>query len=104
LRCPPSVAMVATWWSRRWLASRPRWFEWRIPIPTTGNAERLNFATQETWWPSHPQKYPTRNRSASMLKYYPPTPEQRRIIRELRYANKKAGLFRMDARARFKNG
>lgn len=38
-----------------------------------------------------------------MLRYQPPTPEQRQFIRELRTANKKAGLYRMDARARFKN-
>jgi hypothetical protein len=38
-----------------------------------------------------------------MLKYIRPTREQYEVIRALRQASKKAGLFRMDARARFKN-
>lgn len=35
--------------------------------------------------------------------YQPPTPDQRTIIRELRKLTYRAGLFRVDARARMKN-
>lgn len=38
-----------------------------------------------------------------MLKFIRPTQEQYEVIRELRKATKKAGIYRMDARARFKN-
>jgi len=38
-----------------------------------------------------------------MLKFQNPTQEQRKVIRDLRYENKKAGLFRLDARAKFTN-
>lgn len=38
-----------------------------------------------------------------MLKFQHPTQEQRKAIRDQRYAGNKAGFFRLDARAKFKN-
>lgn len=36
-----------------------------------------------------------------MLKFYPLSHEQRQILRHIRQATKRAGLYRLDARARF---
>lgn len=38
-----------------------------------------------------------------MLRYQRPTPDQFRIIKELRRITKKSGIFRMGVRARLKN-
>lgn len=38
-----------------------------------------------------------------MLKFQHPTPEQRKFMRDLRYAQRKDSFFRLDARAKFKN-